>query len=346
VTRVAVIGAGWWAAAHHIPNLVAIPGVVLDGVCRLGPAELEAVRAQFGFAFASEDPDAVLARRPEAVVVSSPHALHHAHAASALEAGAHVLVEKPMTLDPAEARDLVARARRAGRQIIVGNGYHWCAGLDAVRARLAAAAIGRIEHAMCSFVSATRNVFVGEDGMEAWRSTMFRPALSTWQNPAAGGGFTWGQMSHSVALLLWLTGLRPLRASAAMLGATVDLTVAGTLACEGGATVALSGAAAWPEGRAALLRLVVTGDRGTLDLAVDEGRAVIRRLDGSTEDFSPSPGAWRYSTAGPIHALVAAARGDVSANHAPGEIGAATVAVLAALHGSAEAGGAMVSVAA
>lgn len=344
MTRVAVIGAGWWAAAHHIPNLAAIPGVQLDGVCRLGAAELDAVRRRFGFAFASEDPAEVLARRPDAVVVSSPHALHHAHAAAALEAGAHVLVEKPMTLDPAEAWDLVARARRAGRQLIVGNGYHWRPGLAAIRDRLAAGALGRLEHASCSFVSATRRVFQGEDGMAAWRSTMFRPDRGTWQDPGAGGGFAWGQMSHSVALLLWLTGLQPERVAATLLGEPVDLAVSAVLGFHAGAHAVLSGAAAWPEGQPALLRLVVTGQEGTLDLSVDGHRAAIRRLDGTVEDLSPAAGAWAYDTVGPIQALVAAARGEAGANLAPGEVGAATVAVLAALHASAAGGGSAVPV--
>jgi len=344
--RVAVIGAGWWAAAHHIPNLAAMPDVALDGVCRLGARELAEVKARFGFAFASQDPAEVLARRPDAVVVSSPHALHHAHAAAALEAGAHVLVEKPMTLDPAQAWDLVARARRAKRQLIVGNGYHWRPGLAAIRGRLAEGAIGRVEHAVCSFVSATRNVFSGAEGMGVWKTTMFRPDRATWQDPAGGGGFAWGQMSHSVALLLWLTGLQPERVAASMLGEPVDLAVSAVLRCRGGANAVLSGAAAWPEGSPALLRLIVTGEAGTLDLAVDRHRASIHRLDGAIEDLSPPDGAWLYDTAGPIRALVAAARGDASGNLAPGEIGAATVSVLAALHASAAAGGNAVPVAA
>ncbi|MGG5823828.1 Gfo/Idh/MocA family protein [Falsiroseomonas sp. HW251] len=344
MTRVAVIGAGWWAAAHHIPNLAAIPGVQLDAVCRLGAAELSAVRDRFGFAFASESVEEVLARRPDAVVVSSPHPLHHAHAAAALTAGAHVLVEKPMTLDPAQAWDLVARARRADRQLIVGNGYHWRPGIAAIRDRLAARAIGRLEHALCSFVSATRNVFSGNQGMGLWKTTMFRPPPSTWQDPAGGGGFAWGQMSHSVALLLWLTGLEPDRVAATMLGEPVDLAVSAALRFRGGANAVLSGAAAWPEGSPALLRLVMTGDAGTLDLSVDGHCALVRRLDGTVEDLSPSAGAWYYDTAGPIHALVAAARGDSSLNLAPGEIGAATVSVLAALHESAASGGGAVPV--
>jgi hypothetical protein len=113
------------------------------------------------------------------------------------------------------------------------------------------------------------------------------------------------------------------------------------MGCKGGAVVTLSGAAAWPEGRAAMLRLAITGEEGTLDLSVDGHRATILRLGGSVEDCSPPAGAWAYDTVGPIHALVAAARGDASGNRAPGEIGAATVGVLAALQRAAVSGGAV-----
>ena len=48
--RAAVIGAGWYAAANHIPVLAGRNDVVLDGVCRLGTDELARVRDHFGFA--------------------------------------------------------------------------------------------------------------------------------------------------------------------------------------------------------------------------------------------------------------------------------------------------------
>ena len=123
--RASVIGAGWYAAEVHIPTLAARKDVVLDGVCRLGAEALERVRRHFGFAFASEDHRAVLARRPDVAVVASPHHLHWRHAADALDAGCHVLCEKPMTLDAAQAWDLVRRAERAGRTLLVANGYHY-----------------------------------------------------------------------------------------------------------------------------------------------------------------------------------------------------------------------------
>jgi predicted dehydrogenase len=330
VTRVAVIGAGWYAAQSHIPTLQRIEGVQLDGVCRLGAAELERVQRHFGFAFASEDYREVLARRPEAVIVASPHALHYEHVRAAIEAGAHVLCEKPMTLDPAQAWDLVARADAAGRHLLVANGYHYLAGMDGLRRMLAEGAVGRIEHASCCFVSATRAVFEGGTGLARWAETFFRPSRLTWQDPAGGGGFAWGQASHSVALLLWLTGLRPVRTAAVLTGAPVDLGHAATMVCEGGGVVALSGAAAMPERRAALLRLVISGDEGVLEIGVDTERAALYRHDRDDVDIPVAKGEWRYHCAGPVEALIAVARGGPAAEwvKSPGEIGAMTVQVL------------------
>ena len=51
---------------------------------------------------------------PEAVIVSTPHTLHFRHGMDAMSHGAHVMVEKPMVTDPADARELVAKAERAG----------------------------------------------------------------------------------------------------------------------------------------------------------------------------------------------------------------------------------------
>ena len=187
--KASVIGAGWYAADSHIPTLAAQRDVVLDGVCRLGAAELARVRDAFGFAFASEDHRAVLDRRPDIVVVASPHGLHYRHALDALEAGAHVLCEKPMTVDPREAWHLVERARALGRHLLIANGYNYLPYLQGVRRDLAAGRIGRIEHVQCSFFSGTRRVFDGEQGLDRWTRTFFRPDPSTWQDPAQGGGF-------------------------------------------------------------------------------------------------------------------------------------------------------------
>ena len=343
--RASVIGAGWYAAESHIPALARRADVVLDGVCRLGAAELETVRSAFGFAFASEDHHAMLARRPDIVVVASPHRLHHRHVRDALDAGAHVLCEKPMTVDPAEAWDLVAHAKHLGRHLLVANGYQYLPHLDTIRARLEAGVIGPIEHITCTFVSATRPVFEGSVGFARWQTTMFRPDPMTWQDPQGGGGFAYGQMSHSIALMLWLTGLVPETVAARSTGTSaVDLADAASLGFAGGATAALGGAAAMPEGSRALLRLIISGAAGVMTLDLDRDEAAIHTASG-IERMAVAPGDWIYNCIGPIDALVdlAQGRGD---NRSPGAVGAATVTVLAAMRRSAQAGGAVQIVAA
>ena len=340
--RAAVIGAGWFAAQNHIPVLARRRDVVLDGVCRLGTEPLARVREHFDFAFAAEDFRAVLDRQPEIVVVASPHHLHHAHARAAMEAGAHVLVEKPMTLDPADAWDLVAVAARTGRHLVIANGYHYLPQMD--RAREAVARIGRIEHVACLFASATRPVFAGTTGFRRWTTSFFRPDITTWQDPTQGGGFAYGQLSHSIALLLWLTGLRPARAS----GSTwkqggIDLHDAAILGFAEGAIGSIAGAAAVPEGGRARLRLFLTGEDGVLEIAVDLDRCVLERHDGIVEALEIPPDGWRYSCEGPVDMLVDLAQGS-GVNRSPGEIGARTVEVIAAMLRSAEAGGATAAI--
>ena len=333
--KVSVIGAGWFGAQNHIPVLAKRPEVTLDGVCRLGAVELERVRAHFGFPFASEDYRAILARRPDAVVISTPHHLHYEQACAAIAAGCHVLVEKPMTLDPEQSWDLVARAKAAGRHLVVANGYHYLPHLDSIREALASGAVGSIEHVLFTFVSATRAVFEGDVGMKRWQTTFFRPDVSTWQAPGQGGGFAYGQLSHSIAMMLLLTGLEPVAVSGRTFSKNgVDLCDAGVVRFASGAVAAFSGAAATPEGERGMLRFVITGSEGVMELEFDRDRAVLRRLDGGRRSWDIAPGEWVYGCEGPVNALVDLALG-TGVNRSPGELGASTVAMIAALLASA-----------
>ena len=78
--RAAIIGAGHFAYRMHIPVLAAREEVVLDSVCRLGREELDLIRDEFGFAFATEDWREVLDRDIDIAVISSPHNLHYEQA--------------------------------------------------------------------------------------------------------------------------------------------------------------------------------------------------------------------------------------------------------------------------
>jgi len=123
--RLGVIGAGSWAVASHLPNFAKRDEVEFVAVARKGRDLLEKIKNDFGFEVASEDYRDVLDAGIDICLVSSPTVNHHEHAKAALEAGAHVLVEKPVTIDPAEAWDLVETAERAGLHLVCSFGWNF-----------------------------------------------------------------------------------------------------------------------------------------------------------------------------------------------------------------------------
>lgn len=337
--RAAVIGAGWYAAQNHIPELAKRSDITLDGVCRLGAEALERIKTHFGFAFAAEDAAAVLARKPDIVVVASPHHLHFEHARAALEGGAHVLCEKPMTTDPQQAWELVRIAQAHDRHLVLANGYNYLDQVDTLRQRIADGAIGQIEHVMASFISATRDVFAGETGLNTWKTSFFRPDRSTWQDPSRGGGFAYGQLSHSLALVYFLTALSPVSASAYnVMQQGVDLANSAAVRLSNGAVASISGAAAMPQGNRGLMRLFLTGSEGVMTVEFDRDFGEIRRHDGHNEVLNIATGAWIYNCKGPVNALADLALGQ-GQNLSPGAIGARATATIAAILASGRADG-------
>ena len=162
--RLGFIGAGWWATSNHMPVFAARDDVELTAVCRLGQAELEQVRDHFGFAFATQDYRELLAHSElDGVVVASPHTLHYEHARAALEAGLHVMCEKPLTTRAADARELVRVAAERNRHLLVPYGWHHKPFIQRAKALMDDQAIGEIEFALCHMASPIRALLSGEE---------------------------------------------------------------------------------------------------------------------------------------------------------------------------------------
>ncbi len=116
--RTAVIGAGY-LGRFHAQKYARLPASTLVGVADPNEAARNAVAAEAGVAAYADYRD--LLGRVDAVSVVTPTPTHHEIAAAFLDAGAHVLVEKPMTVTVAEGESLIAAARRAGRILQVGH---------------------------------------------------------------------------------------------------------------------------------------------------------------------------------------------------------------------------------
>ncbi len=116
--RAAVVGVGY-LGQFHAEKLAAAPGVALAAVADADPARAKAIAAKHGCA-AHTDPAALLGA-VDLVSIAVPTARHHAVALPFLEAGVHVLVEKPIATTLAEADALVAAAKKSGALLAVGH---------------------------------------------------------------------------------------------------------------------------------------------------------------------------------------------------------------------------------
>jgi len=120
---VALVGYGYWGP-NLLRNYMELPGAWISWVCDRRPEQLAKVATRYPSLKLSEDYDAVLADPGvEAVLIATPISTHHAIAKAALDAGKHVFVEKPMTSDPAHARELVDLAAARGLTLMVGHTF-------------------------------------------------------------------------------------------------------------------------------------------------------------------------------------------------------------------------------
>ncbi len=106
--------------AEHAQAILATPGLRLVAVCDTSAARVEAALATAPAARASSDPSDLLADpHVDAVIVSTPPNSHAQWALAALDAGKHVIVEKPMALTTAECDAILARAEELGLTALV-----------------------------------------------------------------------------------------------------------------------------------------------------------------------------------------------------------------------------------
>lgn len=338
--RIGVIGAGWWASAAYLPLLQADSRVEIAAVSRKGSAELEVVKSRFGAKAAFLDHRDMLATAEmDGIIVSSPHPMHFEHACAALDHGAHVLVEKPMTTSTAEARSLVARARARGKQLLIPYGWNFSFIAREAHRLVHEGAIGDVEHINLHMASATYDLFAGEGLAEA-RDHLFQPAASTWADPGKAGGFAWGQLTHALGLLFRIVDLVPTEVFALTRASRtgVDSQDAAVIRFGSTAQAAVSGTAAVPKHCGFQIDLRIFGSAGMLLLDIERERLEVRRHDRKDTVVSLPAGAGAYAVEPMIDAFVRICAGEKVSNDSPGIVGQRSVEVIDALYRSAASG--------
>jgi scyllo-inositol 2-dehydrogenase (NADP+) len=145
--KVAVVGAGWVSCNRHLPALAGDPGVRATGI--IAPedslAALDpAVPARFGIADTASSLDSAIGADADAVVIGTPPTTHAALALEALELGKHVLVEKPLALNTADADRLIAAAERSGKILAVVHNLNFCRATTRARRILERGRLGQL----------------------------------------------------------------------------------------------------------------------------------------------------------------------------------------------------------
>ncbi|MCJ2122722.1 oxidoreductase [Methylobacterium sp. J-077] len=186
--RVGLIGYGYAGKTFHAPLIRSVQALELRAVGSRDPAK---VHDDLPGMLVITDPGAVATSEAvDLVVVASPNETHAPLARLALEAGKHVVIDKPFTLDLAEARGLVALARRQGRMLSVFHNRRWDSDFLTVRTAIADGVIGEVRHFESHF-------------------DRFRPQIrDRWREGAGPGSGIWYDLGpHLVDQAVQLFGL-------------------------------------------------------------------------------------------------------------------------------------------
>lgn len=144
--RIGVIGCGYWGP-NHIRNFSSLKaaGAQMAAAADTDPARRNHIAELYPGVRMVENGDTILEDREiDAVVVATPVRTHYALARKALEAGKHVLVEKPFVTQVDQADDLVSLSRRQRRVLMVGHTFEYTAAVNRIREIVAAGEIGEV----------------------------------------------------------------------------------------------------------------------------------------------------------------------------------------------------------
>lgn len=181
--KLAVVGVGRWGV-HLLRNFLENPQAEITAVVDPSPERLTAVKQQYNL------DDKVLLTTEwqaiqqvaglEAVVIATPASTHYPLIADALNWGYHVLAEKPLTLNPAECRELCQLAEQQKRQLMVDHTYLFHPAVERGKAVVQAGELGDLRY---GYATRTHLGPVRQDVDALWDLAIHDIAIfNTWLN--------------------------------------------------------------------------------------------------------------------------------------------------------------------
>jgi predicted dehydrogenase len=228
--RVGVIGLGEVAQVVHLPILESLPDLyTVTAICDISPTLRELAGDRYGIEHRYADLDELLREAPlDCVLVLNSDEYHTESVVKALDAGLHVLVEKPMCLSPREAEEIIEARDRSGRVVMVGYMRRFAPAFEAAKPRLEK--LGRINYARVHDIIGRNQLMIDQTSHvvrpadipqsameERWArgATLVKEALGD-VDPVLGGTYRLlcGLGSHDLSAMRELLG-RPRRVAAA-----------------------------------------------------------------------------------------------------------------------------------
>lgn len=341
--NIGVIGAGWWASQFHIPSLQAYEKANLVAVADPDAAKLAATADHYGITETYADYQELLSSAGvDGVVIAVPHVYHHEIAKAALDGGVHVLVEKPMVLTAADARDLVDTADAANLHLMVGTTYQFTRNARQAQDIIQSGKIGTPLLVSGLFASMVESYYRGnpDDYAPIFQYPVHGPAEDTYSDPKiAGGGQGQTQLSHGMGMVFWVTGLRAVEVSALMENRdlAVDLVDAISYRFDNGAIGTMGATGSLAPGQPQQQEFRYYGTEGFVLQELIHGKLAVYYNDGTSEEFPDLGEDELYPAHLPSQTLADLILGGED-NPAPGRTAAATVEFLEAAYRSAEQG--------
>jgi predicted dehydrogenase len=151
--RVGIIGTSWWTDSVHLAGLKSHPGATVAALCGRDRDRAQQVAAKHDIPTVYTDYQDMLAHGDlEAVVIATPDDQHYAMVMAALEAGLHVLCEKPLATTAEQARTMYQAAERAGVRHMTFFTWRWVPEYRYTRELIAQGYLGRLFHCRLHFV--------------------------------------------------------------------------------------------------------------------------------------------------------------------------------------------------
>ncbi|MCX7671273.1 MAG: Gfo/Idh/MocA family oxidoreductase, partial [Anaerolineae bacterium] len=213
--RVGVIGLGM--GRHHIAGYQTHPRAEVVAIADPDPARLQEIGDKFNVPKRYAAGEEMLAQEKlDIVSIVTPNKFHRELTLAAFAAGCHVLCEKPMAMNAAEAREMLAASRAAGKRLMINFSWRFTEQSFALKAEVDAGLVGDIYF-----------------GRTIWHRRRGLPGFGGWfgQKTLSGGGPLIDLGVHRLDLALWLMGYpRP----AWVMGKTYN-AIAAELAAQKGA---------------------------------------------------------------------------------------------------------------